>query len=162
MAVGVEVGSLYGHITSKEELLYDLIRTASDQLLEQLQAVLDPGARPIERLRAVVEEMTRHHAIHRAQSLIGAVEMRELLPHHHRKVLKQRERVEALFKELVTECAKTGYFPPDVNVTVTAYFLIGVSTSVAGWFDPEGPLTPDDIAKMASQFGLPDRPDPAG
>jgi AcrR family transcriptional regulator len=162
LAVGVEVGSLYGHITSKEELLYDLIRTASDQLLERLQGVVDPAASPIERLRAVVEEMTRHHAIHRAQSLIGAVEMRELLPHHHRRVLKQREQVESLFKELVTECVKAGYFAPDVNVTVTAYFLIGVSTSVAGWFDPEGPLTPDDIAVMASQFALPERPSAIG
>jgi TetR/AcrR family transcriptional regulator, cholesterol catabolism regulator len=157
MAVGVEVGSLYGHITSKEELLYDLISTASDQLLERLQAVLNPDDPPIQRLRALVEEMTRHHATHRAQSLIGAVEMRELLPHHHRKVLKQRDRVDSLFKELVADCVDTGYFAPSVNVSVTAYLLIGVSTSVAGWFDAEGPLTPDDIATMASEFALPER-----
>jgi TetR/AcrR family transcriptional regulator, cholesterol catabolism regulator len=156
MAVGVEVGSLYGHITSKEELLYDLISTASDQLLERLQAALDPDDPPIERLRALVEEMTRHHATHRAQSLIGAVEMRELLPQHRRKVLKQRDRVESLFKDLVAECVDTGYFSPDVNVTVTAYLLIGVCTSVAGWFDPKGPLTPDEIATMASEFALPE------
>jgi AcrR family transcriptional regulator len=157
MAVGVEVGSLYGHIASKEELLYDLIRSASDQLLEQLKNVVDTDDPPLERLRAAVEEMTRHHAEHREQSLIGSVELRELLPHHHRRVLKQREQVESLFKDLVTDCVKIGYFSDDANITVTAYFLIGVSTSVAGWYNPDGPLTPDDIAMMASEFALPDR-----
>jgi AcrR family transcriptional regulator len=150
-------GTSLRHIAMAVGIEVDLIRTASDQLLEQLEAVVDPDESAVERLRAVVEELARHHAVHRAQSLIGAVEMRELLPHHRRSALKQRARVEGLFKDLVAECVQTGYFPPDANVTVTANLLIGVSTSVAGWFDPAGALTPNGVAAMASRLVLPDR-----
>lgn len=154
--VGLEVGSLYRHFSSKEELLYNIIKTASDDFYTQLtDAVARAENDPVMRLRALVEETARYHAVHRAQSFVGSVEVRELTRLHYKHVMKQRNMTESLYKSVVSECVATGYFPEDTNVTVTANFVIGVGTSIASWFDPGGPLSPEEIATRAADFAVP-------
>jgi TetR/AcrR family transcriptional regulator, cholesterol catabolism regulator len=157
--VGIEVGSLYRHFTSKEELLYNIIRKASDDFYARLtEAVARADDRPIARLRAVTEETARYHAVHRAQSFVGSSEVRELAPLHFKHVIKQRNMVEALYKSLVEECVGVGYYPKGTNVSITSNFVISVATSVAVWFDPSGPLTPERVARMAADFAVPEEP----
>ena len=36
--VGIQAGSLYNHITTKQELLFDLIKTHMDELLERTRS----------------------------------------------------------------------------------------------------------------------------
>jgi AcrR family transcriptional regulator len=154
--VGLEVGSLYRHFPSKEDLLYNIIRTASDDFYARLtEAVARAGEDPVSRLRGLVEETARYHAVHRAQSFVGSVEIRELTRLHYKHVIKQRNMVESLYKSLLAECVQAGYFPAGTNVSITANFLISVGTSVAAWFDPSGALTPEEVARMAADFAVP-------
>src|SRR4051812_45395283 len=39
--VGIQAGSLYNHITTKQDLLFDLIKVHMDELLERLDQALD-------------------------------------------------------------------------------------------------------------------------
>jgi AcrR family transcriptional regulator len=154
--VGLEVGSLYRHFPSKEDLLYNIIRTASDDFYARLtEAVARADADPVSRLRALIEETARYHALHRAQSFVGSVEIRELTRLHYKHVIKQRNMVESLYKSLIAECVQIGYFPAGTNISITANFLVSIGTNVASWYDPSGALTPEEVARMAADFGVP-------
>jgi AcrR family transcriptional regulator len=154
--VGVEVGSLYRHFASKEELLFSVIRGASDDFYASLTATLAKAdEHPVARLRALTEETARYHALHGAQSLVGSFEVRELTRAHFKHVIGQRHLVEGLYKKLVEECIDEGYFPADTNPSVMANFVISTATSIATWYDPSGALGPDQIAAMAADFAVP-------
>lgn len=157
--VGIEVGSLYRHFTSKEELLYNIIRKASEDFYAQLiEAAARADDDPVARLRAVVQETARYHAEHREQSFVGGVEVRQLNELHYKHVIRQRNMVERLYKTLIEECLPVGYFPADTNISITANFALSVATSVAVWFDAAGPLSADQIGQMAADFVAPDAP----
>lgn len=154
--VGLEVGSLYRHFSSKEELLYNIVRTASDEFYALLiEAVAKAGDDPVQRLHALVEETARYHAVHRAQSFVGTSEIRELTRPHYKHVIRQRTLVDSLYKALVAECIASGYYPRDLNISITASFLVSVGTGVAAWFNPSGRLTPEEVATMAADFAVP-------
>ena len=42
----------------------------------------------------------------------------------------------------------------DAEVKVVAYHFLALGTTVPAWFDPAGPLTPDDIAASATELVL--------
>lgn len=156
--VGIEVGSLYRHFASKEELLFNIVKSAGEDFYNSLVAAVSRADDdPVSRLRALVAETARYHAVHRAQSFVGTIEIRELSQLHHKQVIKQRNQVEELFKSLLIECIEVGYYPADLHVTITANFLLAVGTNVANWFDASGPLTEDQVAQLASDFAVPVR-----
>jgi AcrR family transcriptional regulator len=155
--VGVEVGSLYRHFASKEELLFNVVKQASDEFYQTLTETLaNAPARPVARLRALTEETARYHAVHGAQSFVGTAEVRELTRLHHKHVMKQRSLVDSLFKSVVEECIAAGYFPADTNPSVASNFVISVATGVALWYNPAGPIKPDQVAALVADFAVPD------
>lgn len=154
--VGIEVGSLYRHFSSKEELLFTLIHTATEAFLERLlDAMNSAGDDAVRRLHALVEETARTHAADRDQSLLGMLELRELTPEHYASALAQRDRAEELFKSSVVACREVGYYPGDVDVSVTAQFLASAGSSIAVWYREGGRLSPERIATMAADFAVP-------
>ncbi|MDU2923168.1 TetR/AcrR family transcriptional regulator, partial [Bradyrhizobium sp.] len=52
--VGIQPGSLYNHINTKQELLSDLIQDHINDLLRELEEALRDKQTPVERLRAFV------------------------------------------------------------------------------------------------------------
>src|SRR3954464_10947701 len=52
--VGIQAGSLYNHISTKQVLLFDLIKTHMEELLERLDAALDGTAPPVEQLKSFI------------------------------------------------------------------------------------------------------------
>jgi AcrR family transcriptional regulator len=155
--VGVEVGSLYRHFASKEELLFSVVKQASEEFYQTLTVTLAGApARPVARLRALTEETARYHAVHGAQSFVGTAEVRELTRLHYKHVMKLRALVDMLFKSVVEECIGAGYFAADTNPSVASNFVISVATGVALWYNPAGPIKPDQVAALAADFAVPD------
>jgi AcrR family transcriptional regulator len=154
--VGIEVASLYNHIDSKEELLFRIIETTSNEMIEELRTVIDatPLDDPRQRLvRATAMNIT-YHASHPRNSFIGNVELRSLKPDHYSQAIRWRHDVEAIFIALAQECVDAGFLPADAQVKLVAYHLLALGTTVPAWFDQSGPLTPDDIAASASELVL--------
>ena len=55
-AVGIQAGSLYNHISTKQELLFDLVQDHINELLRQLDLALQGKQRPADKLSAIFEE----------------------------------------------------------------------------------------------------------
>src|SRR5438477_417608 len=64
--VGIQVGSLYNHISTKQVLLFDLVQDHVNELLRQLDRALEDKKGPEQRLRAFVAFHVTYH-----MSLVG-------------------------------------------------------------------------------------------
>jgi AcrR family transcriptional regulator len=147
--VGIEVGSLYNHISSKEELLFKLIETASLDLLGQLQEIAVSVADPVDRLLQLVRTTIVYHATHGRQSFVGYGELRALTREHRAKAVGWRNEMEQTVKDCLKACVAEQRLPADTDVTVSANLIVGMSTSPSTWFSTSGPRTPDEVADIA-------------
>lgn len=153
--VGIEVASLYNHMSSKEELLFQILQQGNEAMLKVLDDALDsaPKDDPRERLLSVLKASTEFAATNSRYSIVaGRAELGALNPHRHELIMEQRAAIEDRFKIVVSECVEAGYLPKSVPVTVLAYFMMAPQTSVRGWYDEDGPLSAEAIADVAVEL----------
>lgn len=150
--VGIEVGSLYNHISSKEELLFQLIKSASLDLIGQLQKRAAEEPDPVERLLALVHTTVVYHAQHGSQSFVGYGELRALTPEHRDQAVGWRREMEQSVKDCLRQCVSAGRLPAETDLSVSTNFIVGMATSPSTWYSAAGPRTPDEIAEVARQI----------
>jgi AcrR family transcriptional regulator len=151
--VGIQVGSLYNHLTSKENLLYSIMSTIMEDLLREFDARLASANDSVERLRAAIEVHVFFHTARAREVFIGNSELRSLTPAHRRRVVKLRDQYEERFIDIIEKGVADGSFQaPDPKITAWAILAVGTSTST--WFRPDGRLQLEDIASLYTDLIL--------
>jgi AcrR family transcriptional regulator len=150
--VGIQVGSLYNHLTSKESLLYSIMSTIMEDLLREFDsrlAVTDS----VGRLRAAIEVHVFFHTARAREVFIGNSELRSLTAAHRRKVVKLRDQYEQRFVDIIEQGVADGSFhAPDPKITAWAILAVGTSTST--WFRTDGRLQLEEIAALYTELIL--------
>lgn len=151
--VGIQVGSLYNHLTSKESLLYSIMSKIIEDLLNELDSRLDGVEGSIERLRVGVEVHVFFHTARAREVFIGNSELRSLTAAHKRKVVKLRDAYEARFIDIIEQGVADGSFET-ADSKIAAWAILAVGTSTSTWFRPDGRLQLDDIASLYTELVL--------
>lgn len=155
-AVGIRGASLYHHFASKEEILWDLTLTALQTLSANWasdRAILGRAADPTDLLRAFVRSSIRFHTENAAQARLVNSSLGSLSPAHHALAVEMRRAYETDLTDIVTACLESGaHAVPDLRVTVFA--ILQMTAAVAGWFDPDGPLTSEELAAVYDELAL--------
>lgn len=108
-AVNLGRGSLYHHISSKEELLFDIVKIYMHELAEEAElakAIEDP----IERLRALGSNLIEKIASHQAELTVCFRESPSLTESRHKEILDLHAKYEKVWKETFVEGAQKGVF----------------------------------------------------
>jgi AcrR family transcriptional regulator len=151
--VGIEAGSLYNHITSKQDLLFQLIQKATYDLIAQVSARIEAaGDDPVERLAAGVRAHVIFYCVNSTQALVGERELRALTPENLAATRAQRHRYERLFIETLEEGMRRRLFRPLDSHTI-CFGILGLS-NVALWYSPDGLLGDTEIAESYADFVL--------
>ena len=108
--VGIQVGSLYNHLTSKESLLYSIMSTIMEDLLREFDSRLAVVTDSVERLRAAIEVHVFFHTARAREVFIGNSELRSLTAAHRRKVVKLRDQYEERFVDIIERGVADGSF----------------------------------------------------
>jgi TetR/AcrR family transcriptional regulator, cholesterol catabolism regulator len=151
--VGIQVGSLYNHLSSKESLLYSIMSNIIEDLLTELDNRLATVTGSVERLRTAIAVHVFFHTARAREVFIGNSELRSLKPAHRRKVVKLRDQYEQRFVGIIEEGLEEGSFTT-ADPKITAWAILAMGTSTATWFSPEGRLQLDDIATLYTDFVL--------
>src|SRR5580693_1127814 len=77
-ALGIRGPSLYKHVTSKQELLAEIMTETMTTLISRQRTAVDAGGPPGVQLRRAVEAHVRYHATHREHALVGNREIESL------------------------------------------------------------------------------------
>lgn len=143
--LGLEGGSLYAHVESKEEILRTVIRRAGDQFLETLEPIATLDAPPEEKLRMAIRVHIRMVADNLDAATVYFHEWKFLRPRHRASVLERRDSYERLFRAIIREGIETGVFR-DVDPRFAGILILSVGNWLYHWYDPLGPLSPEQIA----------------
>jgi AcrR family transcriptional regulator len=146
-AVGIEPASLYHHFRSKEDIVWDLTSTAWEELEATVAAELDglERATPVDRLRAFVRAHVAFHGRFAASARLVNLNLDALGPHRRRVVVERRDRYEQRLRRILEAGQAQGAFRI-ATVEISSMALLQCCSSVALWFDADGPMSLDAIA----------------
>lgn len=151
--VGIRGPSLYKHVTSKQELLADIMIGTMDALLTEHQRAVSGTGDPTERLRRAVEAHVRYHARHRLEAFAGNREIRSLAEPHRSAVLARRAEYERHFRSLITEGVAAGRFQV-TSERIASYAILDLGMGVATWFREDGEFSENEIVWQYVDFAL--------
>ena len=151
--VGIQVGSLYNHISTKQDLLFGLLRTHMDSLLRHLDEALPPDLEPEAALRAFVAFHVTYHIARKREVFICYSELRSLDPDHYEVIVGLRHRYEQRLIAILERGVAEGRFSGD-NAAVAAYGILSMLTGVCIWFRPKGRLSADQVVALYTRMVL--------
>jgi AcrR family transcriptional regulator len=152
-AVDLRKGSLYHHVTGKQEILLDLLNEALDMIVERLQAVLSEQTLPSQKLRKAMRIYLSFLAENPSLSSVLLLEHRSLEPELKKLHIPRRDRVDRIWRDIIAEGAASGVFrAPDPALTAKA--LLGVLNWTITWYREDGALAPNQIADQFADLFL--------
>jgi AcrR family transcriptional regulator len=145
--VGINKGSLYSYIRSKEDLLIPFFERAMGLLLAEIEAIsANESLTPTERLKCALKA----HILNVTENLdiltVYLSEWRQLTADSLSTVRQQRERYAALFLAIIEDGIERGEFRASIDPRISALGMIGMCNYLFRWYRQNGRLAPDQIA----------------
>ena len=139
----MQKGSLYAHIESKEDLLWDVARDGADAFHRALDAVPDEGPM-VERIRAALRGHLRVVADQLDVATVFMREWRYLRGERREAFLAERRRYEARFRALFREGRELGELRADLDDSTAALLALSAANWAYTWLRPDAET--DDLA----------------
>ena len=153
--VGMQKGSLYHYISTKEDLLHGLVGGALERMIEETRAILGTGYSAPRKLAMAIEVHLRQT---QEQRDIWGVLQREDLdllnrnsPTDIRKLMKDYE---GLWARVLKEGVDAGELDPSLDRRVVVQGLVGMCRAVYMWFKPDGRLPIQEVARILAEISL--------
>lgn len=148
-AVGLQKGSLYHYISSKDELLFKIFEKSTGALTKQLEDILASSDAPALKLHRAIEA----HLIALCDQLdiysVYLTEQRALASRYHAKVRAEAEQHARLLEKIIQQGITSRAFRA-ADVKMSALAIIGMCNWLYQWYSPDGRLTPQQIAEIFS------------
>ena len=152
--VGIQPGSLYNHIETKQALLFELIREHLENLMAGTEAALaDAAAAPLAQLRAFAAHHVHYHLEKRQEVYIANFELRALEASNYARIIALRRAYEARLIGLLEAGEASG----DLTIadpSVAAYALLAMLTGVCTWYRPGGRLSKAALVTLHTDLAL--------
>lgn len=147
-ATGMLAGSLYAHISSKEDLLFEIVLQAANQFLDRLEALRALDLSPEERLRRAMRAHVGVVADNLDEAWVFHHEWKALTGERRDEVRRLRRRYEQLWDEIVRD------LPGAADPRFARLLVLSAANWTYTWYRPEGPLSPDEVADRFSDLLL--------
>ena len=152
-AVNLQKASLYHHVSSKQEILVDILDQALQLLLERISSITIQNISADKKLQLMIREYL--------QILVDNIDLATVLLFEHRALerrqqsrhIPNRDKFEGLWREVIAEGVKAKVFQCD-DPALTARALLGQLNWTITWFDPNGQKTIEQVADSYSKILL--------
>ncbi|MEM7241480.1 MAG: TetR/AcrR family transcriptional regulator [Pseudomonadota bacterium] len=141
--VGVNVGALYNHFPSKQQILVSLLSDHMKGLIGFWKEH-DPRSDPLDRLEAFARFHIRFNLARIDAVFISFMELRALDHDSHRQIEKMRRQYEHDLRDIIQEGMDQDVFTVG-NAHVAAMSIIASLTGANTWFKPSGPLSKAEV-----------------
>jgi AcrR family transcriptional regulator len=134
-ALGVRKGSLYAHIASKEDLLYETMREGALAFHSALDRIPD-DASATEKIRLALRGHLRVVAEQLDVATVFVQEWRYLAGDRGEEFVAERRRYEERIRELFREGREHGELRSDLDEAVAALLLLSAANWAYTWLQP--------------------------
>jgi AcrR family transcriptional regulator len=149
--LGMHKGSLYNYIDSKEELLLAVVTPPATQLLDSLSSLAEADLPASEKIRLVARS---HARVVEDYLPYVAVYVQEFAGQDRSPEWRERDRAYVrLLSEIIDDGRRSGLFGATTDPRISAMALVGSLNWITRWYEPDGPLSAEEIAdRIASLF----------
>jgi TetR/AcrR family transcriptional regulator, cholesterol catabolism regulator len=145
-ALGVQKGSLYSLIGSKQELLYATMREGARAFHAALDAVPEDGP-AVERVRFALRGHLRVVAEQLDVATVFTREWRYLEGEHRDEIVAERRRYEERWRTLFREGVESGGLRTDLDAGAATLLVLSAANWAYTWLEPDR-----DTDELADRF----------
>ncbi|MGB7860383.1 MAG: TetR/AcrR family transcriptional regulator [Acidimicrobiia bacterium] len=154
--LGKELGllgsSLYSHVSSKQDLLVEVVEEGARLFESSAESALASGGTAATRLDTLVAghvDVVLDN-IEVARTFLN--EARMLDPDHRAPIVDARNHYEEAFRLVIREGVEDGSFNRRVDVKTATIFILSILNAVERWYNPQGRLNRAGLVDELSTF----------
>lgn len=148
-ALKTKAGSLYYWYPSKQDLLFDVLKTIIDELKAGLEEIAAKYLDPKRKLEEAIRYHVLFHARRKDEAFISHSELRSLSPYHYKVIIAKRDEYDRLFQKILFEGTSDGTFElSESELKVVSYGILRMCAGAAIWFSEKGKFGPSEIADI--------------
>jgi len=149
-AAGISNAALYYYFDSKTDLLYQILDETMDTGLQRMEDIIKSEKSLKEKLSDILE-MHAARAVDYNKMKLLVHDQKSLLPEHKDALVgKQRLYVQKII-DLLDELKAQGELA-DLDMKVCAFAFFGMVSWAYRWFDPKGPITPQELSAIFNRI----------
>lgn len=153
-ALGIQRGSIYAHIGSKEELLFDVVNEGAGHFLERAERVLAGPSLASVKLRRLLVGHIETAIEHLDAATVFLNEWRYLSEGPRTQIQVMRDRYEQIVREVIEDGVRAGEFRDDADVRFAATLVLSAGNWTYAWYRPGGELGPTEIGERFATLVL--------
>ena len=146
--VGIQQATLYYYITSKEELLYLVVREPITRLYDQVEAIVKAHT-PV---RTKIAQAMRAHLAAFDESyphmFVYVQELPNLIGALQDKIRESPERYQHLWEDILQQGIAAGELRTDLDVSATVLMIMGMCNWLHRWYRKGGRLDTETLAQQ--------------
>jgi len=153
-AVGLQKGSLYHYIDSKEDLLFGITEYAHTFFLALVEGIDRDELTPRARLERTLQRHAEFAAEHFHVTAAFYNDRGSLSPERQQRVVETRDRYEARLRQLIRDGQSAGEFADDLDPRLAVFGVLGMINWINQWYRPDGALSPAEIAAVLATMAV--------
>ncbi len=150
-AVGLQGGSLYAHVNSKDDVLWDIVNASADRFFAALGPIVRSDREIVRRIRDAIIAHVGVITEDLDAAAVYTTEWRHLTAEHRAAFARRRGEYEAMFRALVEQGIRGGFLSPVDEASATLFILSSLNF-VYIWYRPEGRLSAEDVGIMMANY----------
>jgi len=148
IACSVSKSLLYHYFPSKKDVLFEVMTSHLDELVESVEHVMAKKSSRAAKVASLIHEFMRIYSGAADRHTVLLSELSSLPPKRRKRIVeKQRliiDSVQALLRGL------PGAPPEGPRLRAFTMLLFGMINWTHSWYDPEGPVSPAELADMVA------------
>lgn len=145
--MGLEAGSLYSHIKSKEEILRNVCFEMANDLMEEFNKIQSEVTDNTEKLKRYIIAHVNTMTTDTSAAAVFLYEWRHMSEPYLSDFLRMREEYEQRFRQVILIGIESGEFKKVDEKFATLTILASLNW-VHQWYKPNGKMAAEDVAKQ--------------
>jgi AcrR family transcriptional regulator len=149
--VGMLGGSLYAHMESKDELLWEIVNSAAERFFAALRPIAAENREIMQKLRKAIIAHVGVITSDLDAAAVYTFEWRHLPAEQRAAFTKQRDEYERLLRGLVDQAIHERLLSAP-NAASATLFILSSLNWVSTWYRPDGPMSAEEVGGMLADF----------
>lgn len=146
--------SIYAHVSSKQDLLFELVKMGHEELRDRIRlALLEVDGSPASQLRAITRANVLTHLAVPDLARVSHNESRHLSEQQAAIIEVLRVDMGTLLRDVINRGIALGVFHP-VDGTVTVAAIIAMGTRVVDWWTPDVGIDAETVAAAQAELAV--------
>ena len=147
-AVGIQQATLYYYVSSKEELLYLVVREPILRLYEQVENILIASCSARTKLERAIGAHLAAFDDNYPHMFVFVQELGTVVRSLPEKLRDFPGRYQRLWEEIIRQGMSAGALRPDLDVAATALMILGMCNWMYRWYRKGGRLDTATLARL--------------